>query len=247
MYEILFQYGPLTVATFNLLLAAGFVVSMIFLARFIQLKKLKLSFFVNHFATFLIAPLIGGRLLYIFEHFSVIRQDPLQAIAVWDMKLSAFGFLYTFLGALYYFTRKDGEDFWGWFDAFVLTGLVGLIFIHIGHFFNGTHYGVPTTLPWGIAFDTFTIQFIKPIHPVQIYSAIISFAILGILMRIVKRTHLTGVAGSIGVMLYSLTAFGIDFLHGVPSSYAKGTFLILSATGFIAYIQTSHKKQLSKG
>ena len=244
MYEILLQYGPVTITTFNTLLALGFVVAMIFLLRFIQLKKIKLSFLVDNLIFIIIFPLIGGRIFYIFEHFSVFSQHPLYSFAIWDLGFSAFGVFYTAVIVLFILTRRDREDFWGWVDAFVLSGLTGLFFIHIGHFFNGTDYGSPTDLPWGIAFDTFNIPFTIPIHPVQLYSALITFIIFGFVMRVVKRTHLTGVAGTLAVMLYSLGAFGIDFLHGSPSTYAKVNYLIVAALAFIFYILCSHKKLL---
>lgn len=245
MYEILFQYGPITITTFNLLLAVGFVVGMIFLIRFIQLKKIKLSFFVNNFIYFIIFPLIGGRLFYIFEHLAVFKEHPLRIFTVWDLGFSAFGIFYSAIILLFILSKRENEDYWGWVDAFVLSGLTGLFFIHIGHFFNGTDYGKPTELPWGIAFDTYNIPFINPIHPTQLYSALMTFIIFGFVMRTVKRTHLTGVAGTLAVMLYSLGAFGIDFLHGLPSTYAKINYLIVAALAFIFYIHCTHKKHLS--
>jgi len=245
MYEILFQYGFVTITTFNTLLALAFLISTIFVVRFIQLKKMKLSFFVNNFVYFILLFLLSGRLFYFFEHFTVYKQNLLQILAVWDMKFSAFGIFYGAVIFLYILCKREQEDFWGWLDAVVLSGLVGLIFIHIGHFFNGTDYGRPTGVPWGIAFDTFNIPFTNPIHPVQIYSAIITFLIFSFVMRVVKRTHLTGIAGSLAVMLYAICAFGIDFIHGLPSTYAKINYMVIAAIAFIFYINCSHKKLFS--
>lgn len=246
MYEILFQYGPIAIKTFNLLLAVAFLVGIIFLVRFIRLKKLKLAFFVENLILFLIIPLIGGRLFYIFEHLALFKQNPLQALFIWDLGFSVFGLFYTAIGTLYVLSKREQEDFWGWVDAFTLTSLVGLFFIHIGTFLNGTHYGIPTDLPWGIAFDTYNIPFTTPIHPTQIYSALMTFVILGISMRYVKKTHLTGVVGTLSIMLYSLSAFGIDFLHGYPSMYTKVNHLIIASLAFVFYILCSHKKLLKK-
>ena len=244
MYDILLQYGPITITTLNLLMVIAFLVGVIFLVRFIQLKKIKLSFFVNNFIYFTILPLIGGRLFYIFEHFFIFKEHPLRIFAIWDFGFSVFGIFYTAILLLYFLTKRRKEDFWGWFDVFTLSALPGLFFIHIGHFFNGTHYGNPTNLPWGIAFDTFNIPFTTPIHPVQLYSAVITFIIFGFAMKFVKRTHLTGMAGALTVMLYSISAFGIDFLHGAPSTYSKANYLIIAALAFIFYIHCSHKKHL---
>lgn len=244
MYEILFQYGPITITTLNVFMLLAFIAGIVFMIRFIQLKKLKLSFFVNNFIFFLLIPLIGGRLFYIFEHFSAFQKNFQQIFYIWDFGFSVFGIFYTIILTLYILSRKKHEDFWVWLDAFSVSGLAGLFFLHIGHFFNGTHYGIPTDLPWGIAFDTFNIPFITPIHPTQIYSAIAVFIILGISMKVVKRTHLTGIAGTLAIMLYSIGAFGIDFLHGSPSAFSKINYIIIAVTAFVFYINCSYKKLL---
>ena len=242
MYEVIFQYGPLTLTTFNTLLAIAFVVGAIFLIRFIQLKKMKLSFFVNNFAYIVLMPLLSGRILNVIEHFPAYRTDLLQIFTVWDMKFSGFGIFYGAVITLYLLARREHEDFWSWFDAFVLCGLVGLIFIHLGDFFSGNFYGRPTGLPWGIAFDTYDIPFTTPIHPVQLYSALATFIIFVNFMRSAKRTHLTGLTGNLSVMLYCIASFGIDFLHGAPSMYAKITYAVIAAFAFIFYMNCSHKK-----
>ncbi|MBN2096768.1 prolipoprotein diacylglyceryl transferase [Candidatus Peregrinibacteria bacterium] len=242
MYEILFQYGPFTLSTFTVLLAMAFVVGMVFLIRFIQFRKLKLGFFVNHFVYLILFPLIGGRFLYAAEHFSVIKENPLSFFYVWDMGFSPFGIFYSALLTLYLLSRREHEDFWAWLDTMVLTGLSGLFFVHLGHFFKGSDYGKPTDLPWGISFDAFNIPYTTPIHPVQLYSALLTFLVFGLAMTYVKRTYLSGVVGTFAIMLYSLGAFGIDFLHGLPSAYAKISFLAISALAFIFYILCSHKK-----
>lgn len=242
MYEILFQSGSITITTFNLFLTLSFLAGVVFLVRFVQMKKMKLNFFVNHFIQLLFLPFIGGRLFYIFEHLNTFKQSPLQILYVWDLNFSVFGIFYTGLLLLYLFCRSNSEDFWAWLDAFTLGSMVALFFIHIGHFFNGSLYGIPTDLPWGVAFDTFGIPYLDPIHPTQLYSAFAALIVAIITLKYAKKTHLTGVAGTFAIMLYSLSAFGIDFLHGNASGYAKVNFLIMAALAFIFYINNSHKK-----
>lgn len=244
MYEILFLYGPITITTFNLLLVVSFIVAIFYLIRFIRLKKMRLSFFVENFTWLMVIPLIGGRLFYIIEHFSMFRSNLIKIFFLWDFGFSAFGILYVGIAMLFYLTRKVHEDFWGWLDVFSLSGFAALFIIHIGHFFNGTHYGRLTDLPWGIKFDTFNIPYTNPIHPTQLYSALITFFIFSISIKSVKRTHLTGIVSTLAIMLYSISALGIDFLHGSPSVYSKTNYLIIAALAFIAHVHASHKKHL---
>lgn len=246
MLEIIFQNQYITLKTFNLFLIIGFLSSIYFLMRYINLKKLSFSFLSHHFFQLLLIPLIGGRLAHVIQQFDFYANNPLSIFTIWDGALDQFFLFYTFLITLYILTYINKKDFWAWLDAFLLSGLVGLFFLDIGHFFNGSFYGNLTQLPWGVIFDTINIPFVKPIHPTQIYSALSTFVIFAFLVKYAKRTHLTGIISNLGLVLYSLSQFGIDFFHALPSTYAKINFIIISLFGFIFYIHCSHRKILSQ-
>ncbi len=241
MLEVLFQLGPLTFRTFNLFLAIAFVVTMYVLVKLITRSKMNLPFLVHHFIYLLIFPLIIGRIFYVFEHLSAFMRHPLDIFFVWDLKFSTFGALYGFIATLYFYTDMNSEDFWEWFDNTTLAGLAGLVFVHLGHFFNGSNYGKPTELPFGIAFDNIAIPFTSPIHPTQLYAALLALLVYGIAMKYNKRIHLSGMVATLALVIYSLGAFSLEFLHGLSSSYIKGNYLFIAATAFVAYIHTSHK------
>ena len=162
-------------------------------------------------------------------------------LRLWDLKFSAFGVFYGGLGALFLFTKKAKESFWAWLDAFTLATLFCLFFLHLGHFFNGSNYGIPTGLPWGIVFISISIPFTTPLHPTPLYSALLSFFIFAYGMKRSRQTHLLGVVGSLGIMLYSISAFLIDFLHGAPSLNSKINFLGIAVLGLVALIHCSHQ------
>ena len=242
MFEVLFQYGPFTLTTFNVFLVLAVLLGAFFLMRFIAFKKMSLRFVTNNLLWFILAALLGGRLFYLIEHFSAYRGNALSMLYVWDLGFSALGIFYATFVLLFVLARRDHEDFWAWADAIALTGLLSLALIHIGHFFDGSFYGKPTDLPWGMSFENFKIPYITPIHPTQLYSALAAFVVFNFCMWSSKRTHLTGVVGSMAIMLYSLCALGIDFLHGEPSSFVKINFGLIAAAAFVFYIHTTHKK-----
>jgi prolipoprotein diacylglyceryltransferase len=242
MHEIIFQYGRLTIVTFNLLFAIALFVASIVIIRYAQLKKMNLVFILNHFPTALLIALITSRIFYVGEHWRAFLQNPLGSLFFWDMGFSAFGFLYGGLVILLYFARKDRESFWAWLDGFTIAGLAALCFVHIGHFFNGTMYGKPTDLPWGMVFDTQNIPYFRSIHPVQLYSAITSFVICFSAIKFSKRTHHVGVVGTLAILLYSLSAFGFDFLRGSQSNYLKVNYILIASLALIGYIESSHSR-----
>ncbi len=242
MHEVLFQYGTFTLTTFDAFFVLALILGTIFLVRYAIFKNMSLRFFVNNLFWFVLGALAGGRIIYLAEHFSKYWNHLFSILYLWDMGYSPFGIFYALIFLLFWLARRDHEDFWAWLDAFALTGLVGLFFIHLGRFFDGTDYGMPTDLPWGIAYDNFNIPFQTAIHPTQLYSALSTFLVFNVAMWTAKRTHLAGVAGTLVVMLYSLCALGIDFFHGEPSMLSKISFGAIAAIAFIFHIHCSHKK-----
>jgi phosphatidylglycerol---prolipoprotein diacylglyceryl transferase len=245
MLEILFQYGSMTIMTFNVLLVIAFIISGVFLIRYTQRQMMNISFIAQNIAYVIIAIVVGGRLLYIFENPELFISNPVYAFLVWDMHFSFFGILYSIVITLIILTRRAKEDFWAWLDASALSLLSAMIFVHIGHFFNGTEYGVPTDLPWGIAFDTQNIPYLNPIHPAQLYAFSATLVIFLYALKKSRRVHLSGVIGTLALMLYSLAMLGIDFLHGDQSIYVKISFGAIATLSFIFLVHCSGKTHKS--
>jgi phosphatidylglycerol:prolipoprotein diacylglycerol transferase len=246
MREILFQNALLTVRSFNILLAVGFLFTGTYIIRYVERYKMNLNFLTQYFAHIIIAALVVGRLAFVLEHLSRFIARPASVLYVWDMNFSFFGILAGAIGMLYWLTRKKKEDFWEWFDALFLSILAMLIFVHVGYFFSGQNYGLPTDLPWGITFDASHIPFISPIHPTQLYAAVLAALLLVYSNIKGKRIHLSGVIGTRALMVYALGMLGIDFLHGDPSMYVKIAYGITATLAFIAQVHCSHKTHITK-
>ncbi len=241
MFEILFQYGSVTIKTFNIVLAIGFLFTGAFAIRFANRQNLSLSFLSKNLIYVLLAIIIGGRLFYVIEHWPAFRSGLKYMFYFWDMHFSFFGVLYGLIACLILLTRKTSEDFWSWYDLGIFSVLFSMIFINIGNFFNGTNYGIPTDLPWGISFDTTNIPFVNPIHPTQLYAALLALVVFIYAVKHSKRVHLSGVVGNTAIMVYSLGMLGLNFLSGSPSLYVKVSFGIIATLAFIFQVTCSYK------
>lgn len=240
MFKVLFEYGPFTLKTFNIFLGIAFTFNLYFLVRYTLRKKMNISFFSKYAFKIALVALITGRVFFIIENVSLFLHEPWSALFIWDLKFSFFGIVYGALFMLFMMCHREQENFWVWLDGVTLAGLISLFFISLGHFFNGTNYGSPTTLPWGITFDTFEIPFITPIHPTQLYQALGIFLIFSYLMSYNKRHHQPGEVGTIGIMMAGMLLLGIDFLHGLPSMYVKINAGLLAIMGFGGLIYCTH-------
>lgn len=241
MLEILFQYGTLTIRTFNIFLAFGFVFTGVFLIKYANRRMMSLGFMASNFLILAIAALLFGRIFYVVENWSYFENNLSFILYLWDLKFSVFGLIYGFVASLFLVSKNASQDYWAWIDASAFAFLLLMTFVHIGHFFNGTAYGLITSMPWGIALDNVNIPFVKPIHPTQLYSAAISASLLSYGIKKGKRIHISGVVGTRIIMLYSVGMLGIDFLHGAPSLYTKVSYVILATLALVSMIHCSHR------
>lgn len=74
-------------------------------------------------------------------------------------------------------------------DAFALPIAAGLSIGRIGCFFGGCCYGLPTQLPWGVAFRTAPDGGQLMRHPIQIYESLFHLLGLVVLWRIEQQNR----------------------------------------------------------
>ena len=123
----------------------------------------------------LAAFIIGGRISYVLQNVSAFSKSPLGIISINPDLFDPLGALAAaFVVALVYGQRKQ-LAFWNILDA--LTPFFAVIFIGLGlsHLAEGTAFGLPTDLPWGID------QWNATRHPTQLYDALASSLILVLL------------------------------------------------------------------
>ncbi|MBD3279592.1 MAG: hypothetical protein GF390_02675 [Candidatus Pacebacteria bacterium] len=169
MWPVLFNFGPFglkTIAVFNILafLTTAFVIWRKSREEHYQERQL--------FDGFLLALVFGGlvaRLAFIVVNFSRFQ----GSFLAWFDLINHSGYLLNFgiLGAGFYlfrFAQKHKWDPYEVVDFGATAAALGLFWLQLGYFFNGSGFGQPTTLPWGLVFP----GVIQKYHPVQLYLAV---------------------------------------------------------------------------
>jgi len=113
------------------------------------------------------------------------------------------------------FSRRRSIPFWTLADMAAPALALGYGIARFGCLLNGCCYGAPTDLPWGIRFVLFPDSAIttEPSHPTQLYSALGSFAILGILIWLGRRLPARGQLFTFYLMLYSILRSAVEVLR----------------------------------
>lgn len=232
MFPILFRIGNFTVPSYGVLVAAGWVLGILWCLR--EVKHMPLRGGERdawHFIyAAIVGALIGGKLLALVAY--------LPSVGLYGalMNLRA-GFVY--LGGL--------------MGAWALMALMGKIkgyrtlpildFVAAPHAFThgigrlgclgaGCCFGSPTSLPWGIRFTNPSTPIPPellgvPLHPTQVLEAVGHMAIalvlyFGFRPRVIAGQLRPGVTWLAHIIMYGTLRFLLDFLRGDDPDFVMG-------------------------
>ncbi len=214
MFPILFSYQDFNIYSLGALLVVGFILFNVMVVQVSALKKLNIKFWNSHIFSLSLVTILASRLLFIGTHWERYQDS-------WSMMLvpdgfSFYGGMMAFVLLLYFYTRKHQEDFLVWCDVFTISFFVFLICSGVGHFLDGSNYGLPTDLPWGMTFDNIfsPVEYTVPIHPTQLYEALYAFLILIVLFFFFSQSKFKGLVTFMGGFLLGTCHFFLSYLYG---------------------------------
>jgi phosphatidylglycerol:prolipoprotein diacylglycerol transferase len=173
-----------------------------------------------------LAGLVFSRLLLILHEPTAFLHYPLLVLAL--PSFTAFGMVLTAMALVSYLRWKKLPlakvlDAWAPCAALLAAAL------GVGHFIEGTHAGMPTTLPWGV-----NDPGLGKLHPVQMYAAVAAIWLCAILLARLVRPHVPGQITREALMAGGAVAFLLYFFRqpdpGAPHALLEpGQWLALAA------------------
>lgn len=237
MIQELFRVGPIAISPFGVLLVLAF------LAAYFQLqwglKRLRIGDEETASALVLaggIGGVVGAKLYYAALH------------GDWRLLFSRWGLVWYggfLLGtvAVLWTMRRRRLPFWPTFDAVAPALALGYGVGRIGCFLVGDDYGVPTDLPWGIAFahglPPTTAYYLRHefgvavpagvaddallrVHPTQIYETLAALAIWFVGVRLLRRGLAPGRVGLAVLALLAVERFAVEILRAKDDRFLGG-------------------------
>ncbi|HIC90205.1 MAG TPA: hypothetical protein EYP04_12500 [Anaerolineae bacterium] len=183
----------------------------------------------------LLATLLGARLVYVLSHWSIYRDALLSALSPTPTALAwPEGTLIGGLVAIVYWARHRlpvGITL----DAIAPGLSLALALERLGAFLDGSGFGQPTTLPWGVYLWN------KVRHPIQLYEMAALLVILGVLWWQRERSPFNGHSFVLFIALYAgsrlfLEAFRADtplVTNGVRTIQVVALAVMLGAVGYL--------------
>jgi len=213
VHPILLKVGPLTLRSYGVMVALGVLFGAVWVRRDFLRRRLPDDLFYDLLMVTIAFGVLGARLLYVALHWETYRTNLPSVVMIWaDGGLSFHGAIVGGILAGWWLTRRYKVSFWQVADAVAPALALGHAIGRIGCFLNGCCYGVPTTMPWGVAFHNPALGIdTLPSHPTQLYESVGLFAMFVLLARYSRQPAYEGAVFVWWAILYAALRFVVEF------------------------------------
>ena len=223
----IFSVGPLSIRWYGLLFALSFVSGYMIFMKYLREGKMTDEIADKLLIYLAIGTVVGARLGHVlFYDFDYYLKNPLEIIMIMHGGLASHGASLGILLAVFIFSRKYKFNFFWLFDRLAIVAALGGVLIRTGNLMNSEIYGLPTTLPWGFIFVR--AGEILPMHPTQIYEAVVCLVIFIAMFLMYTKTKIAQQTGKLfGFFLVTLftSRFLIEFIKNPQSGFERSMAL----------------------
>jgi len=210
MHRVMFSIGPVTLYTYGLFVALGFLISTILILRDARKAGISQNTIFDCLMTVLISGLIGGRLLYVVINWEYYLQYPARALMFYEGGLAFQGALLAAILSGIIVARIKKISFWKTADLIAPYIALGQAIGRIGCFLNGCCYGKIVSSGWKVQFPGETVTRM----PVQIYLSIGLFLLFFVLLKFRQKQFFSGSVFAMYLIAYGMFRFLMDYLRG---------------------------------
>lgn len=244
MKPVMFTLFGIPFYSYGIMTAVGFTMGLLYALYEAKRNKIKPELILDISFWFIIASIVGARILFIIVEWDYYRTKPLDIFKIWEGGLVFFGgiILATITGIIYLKVKKQPVLLVA--DIFAPALPLGETFGRWGCFLAGCCYGKPTSLPWGLSFPSLVG---KPwvvsssigvhIHPTQLYSSGAAFLVFLITQVVKRKKPYDGFLMLLTFLLYSIERFIIEFFRGDERGWVVHNYI--STSQFISLIVIS--------
>ncbi|MEW6300352.1 MAG: prolipoprotein diacylglyceryl transferase [Thermodesulfobacteriota bacterium] len=246
MYPVLFRLGPVTIYSYGVMMALGFLAAGWVLSRELQRQGRDPRLASTLVLWAAVGGLVGARVLFLVEQWQAFLADP------WSLIFTGAGF--TWYGGLiggvaavtlcirhYQLPWREVMDAVA--PAIALGHGIGRIGCHLA---GDGDWGPPTTLPWGVAYTEAIVGWEYPpgvrVHPTALYEMAAYLLIFALLWSRRTVPHQPGALFWGYLLLAGIARFLLEFVRLNPPfllglSLAQVISLLLAAVGGVMLLR----------
>jgi phosphatidylglycerol:prolipoprotein diacylglycerol transferase len=204
-----FYLGPLQIRFYGLAYAVAFIVGTAVATRHLERKGISSNVSGNIAFWTIVFGLIGARLYFdVQSGWWFYLTHPQHIFAFWEGGMAFFGAIFAALIVLVVMALRHHLNFWDLLDAGVLFAAVGQPIGRLGNVMNGEILGPPSNLPWALRYTnpaSMAPQLGVAYQPANLYEAVGTLIILGVLLYLRRRGVPSGVLGLTYLVLYPVS------------------------------------------
>ena len=221
MQKIAFHLGPLPVHWFGLFVAVGFLAGLWTSGRRAARDGISSETVMDAGIWLILGTLVGARAVYVISYWNSLFEKPLYPNAPWTEifmiqrgGLVFYGGLIGATIAAIIYVRIRGLPLWKFADALAPGIALGSFFGRFGCLMNGCCYGQPATVPWAIRFPDYHETKGLPVHPVQMYDALLNLGFALGLAWLHRRKKFDGQVFAAYLVGYAVLRAFVEIFRG---------------------------------
>ncbi len=235
MHPIAFKLGPLTIHWYGVMVALAFLAGIWTASRRAPRSGLSGEKVVDAGVWILLGAVVGARLLYVVSYWDRTFENPLFPRAPWtEVFMVQRGGLVFYGGligaslACILYARLRKLPLWKLADVFAPSIALGYVLGRIGCLFNGCCYGRLCELPWAVRYPNQSDIWRQhheaglttadgpsaPLHPTQIYDALLNLALYAGLAWLFRRKKFDGQVFAVYLLGYAVTRSIVELFRG---------------------------------
>ncbi len=221
MIPYLFHIGPISIGSYGLMMAIGFLWAWRFSRVACMRRGWDPEFAYTLVVNAMISGVIGARLFHVIDHWDHFSADPSRIFTA-NSGLTWYGGLILAIVTSWIWCRVKGYSFTGGLDMVAPVLAAGYAWGRVGCILAGDGcYGIPVEPPFewmGMTFANGLVPSAVPVHPTPIYEAILNFGLFGALYWIdghktVPNSWPYLKLFSIFVLVHSAARFVVEFIR----------------------------------
>jgi phosphatidylglycerol---prolipoprotein diacylglyceryl transferase len=224
VHKIAFEFGPLTIHWYGVLVAAGFLVGLWTASRRGLRDNVAPETIIDLGPWLILGAIIGARTLYVLSYW----REEFASKPLWEVFMLKRGGLVFYggligasLGYLIH-ARIKRRPIWKTADILAPSIALGQAFGRIGCLMTGCCYGRPTNMPWGIRFPLDHETHGARVHPTQIYESLLNLVLYAVLARLYRRKKFDGQIFALYLMGYAVLRSCVELFRGDYPKYYGG-------------------------
>jgi phosphatidylglycerol---prolipoprotein diacylglyceryl transferase len=224
VHKIAFEFGPLTIHWYGILVAAGFLVGLWTASRRGLRDNVAPETIIDLGPWLILGAIIGARTLFVLSYW----REEFASKPWWEVFMLKRGGLVFYGGLIGASTgylihaRIKRLPIWKIADILAPSIALGQAFGRIGCLMTGCCYGRPTNMPWGIRFPLEHETQGARVHPTQIYESLLNLGLCAALAWLHRRKKFDGQIFAAYLIGYAVLRSFVEFFRGDYHIYYGG-------------------------